>query len=769
MPATQELQQASRKASLLDDPGRFKTAPSTLKIDRFMTHFIKVGGVSLIVAVFAIFLFIFWQILPLFGGAKVQPLKTLDTPPGRYQAIGVDEWSELPFLLDGAGRIVFVPVEDPSMALKPEIPFETPKTTTSFRYKPSRQGVIYGSEDGYFSWVTINYAADYESKKRVIKQDLKAGPWIAVGDQRSSIRAIDFGDANSEKLVAVIQEQDGVWGVRAVLLKQEQTLFGSGELKVDSQYDLTAQVRSRPVDVLVNSAADGVLVRDAEGSVLYFHRSGGEFKLRQTFRPFEDSADAGISSMSFLFGDTSLIFTNPQGLNRMFSLYVPAGSDRRLFGKTKDFRRWDSGAEFFAPSLRNKAFLLGSGDRASLRYATTTDVRWEKKLPFEARAATISGKFERILFLGEDERIHFYSLKDPHPEASFQAFFGKIWYEGASEPKYEWQSSGASDDFEPKLSLIPLIIGTLKGTLYAMVFAVPIALIAAIYTSQFLNPRIRAVAKPTMEIMASLPSVVLGFLAALWLAPLIEKQVPAILLMTLLVPASACAMGLFFQQLPVRVRHWVRSGFEFVLLAPILLLVVWVCWLLGPVLERTFFVVQDPSIGKAVADFRLWWPQVTGTAFEQRNSLAVGFMMGFAVIPIIFTIAEDSLSNVPQYLRSGSLALGASRWQTALFVVLPTAFPGIFSALMVGLGRAIGETMIVVMATGNTPIMDFNMFSGMRTLSANIAVELPEAAHHGTLYRTLFLGAMALFLATFAVNTVAEILRQRIREKYRAA
>jgi phosphate transport system permease protein len=141
--------------------------------------------------------------------------------------------------------------------------------------------------------------------------------------------------------------------------------------------------------------------------------------------------------------------------------------------------------------------------------------------------------------------------------------------------------------------------------------------------------------------------------------------------------------------------------------------------------------------------------------------------MGFAVIPIIFTITEDSLSNVPASLRSGSLALGASRWQTALRIVLPTASAGIFSALMIGLGRAVGETMIVVMATGNTPIMDLNIFSGMRTLSANIAVELPEAPHHGTLYRTLFLGAMVLFLLTFAVNTLAEILRQRLRERYK--
>jgi phosphate transport system permease protein len=296
---------------------------------------------------------------------------------------------------------------------------------------------------------------------------------------------------------------------------------------------------------------------------------------------------------------------------------------------------------------------------------------------------------------------------------------------------------------------------------------VPIALLAAIYTSQFAHPHFRAVFKPVMEIMASLPSVVLGFLAALWLAPLLETRVPSLLLIVTVIPTVALLFGHAWALLPIQYRSHIRPGFEFLVFAPMFFLTAWACWELGPVVERSWFVVTDPATGQRVADFRLWWPEFSGTDFQQRNSLVVGFVMGFTVIPIVFTIAEDSLSNVPATLRSGSLALGASRWQTALRIVLPTASAGIFSALMVGLGRAVGETMIVVMATGNTPIMDLNIFSGMRTLSANIAVELPEAPHHGTLYRTLFLGAMVLFLMTFVVNTVAEVLRQRLRERYK--
>jgi phosphate transport system permease protein len=155
---------------------------------------------------------------------------------------------------------------------------------------------------------------------------------------------------------------------------------------------------------------------------------------------------------------------------------------------------------------------------------------------------------------------------------------------------------------------------------------------------------------------------------------------------------------------------------------------------------------------------------VVGT-YVQRNSLVVGFVMGFAIIPIIYTIAEDALAAVPDHLRSASLAAGATPWQTARRIVIPTATSGLFSAVMIGLGRAVGETMIVLMAAGNTPILDWNVFNGFRTLSANIAVELPEAVRNSTHYRTLFLSALVLFVMTFILNTCAEIVRIRFRRK----
>jgi len=185
-------------------------------------------------------------------------------------------------------------------------------------------------------------------------------------------------------------------------------------------------------------------------------------------------------------------------------------------------------------------------------------------------------------------------------------------------------------------------------------------------------------------------------------------------------------------------------------------LVMWLSFQAGHPIEAAFFGGDLPH----------WLSQEWGIKYEQRNSIVVGIAMGFAVTPTIFSIAEDAIFSVPKTLTSGSLALGATPWQTLMGVVLLTASPGIFSGVMIGLGRAVGETMIVLMATGNTAVMDFSMFSGFRTLSANIGVEMPEAGVGETHYRLLFMSALVLFAFTFVVNTLAELVRQRLREKY---
>jgi phosphate transport system permease protein len=748
-------------------PARFQVAKTTLWVDRFMNQFIKFGGLSVIVAVFGIFVFILLQILPLFGGAKVEELKTVSLEPAEYIQIGIDEWSQLPFALQADGDLLFVDVIGERGVRRETLPFVSEHGFGAAHYHQLAQRLTIGTASGKFSLVEIAYRIAYDDAGRHVAADVKPGELFDIGRAGAPIVRIAYADAGARKLAVAKQEVGERRELHAVTLAQRRSLMGGGRTTVDRNFDLTALVPGTIDRFLVAAQADSVLVATEDGQIHYLFLEGGEFVVRQTITPFPDEAGRKLTSLNYVFGDMTFVAVSATGDTKGFSLFLDPGRKQRLFGETKQFDRQNFAADVFAASTRNKAFVLAGERQASLVFSTTETERWHKSLDFSVRHAVIGGKYDRLVFLDDAHQLHFYRLDDPHPEASVRAFFGKLWYEGAAEPKYDWQSTGGSDDFEPKLSLVPLIIGSLKGTLYALLFAVPIALLAAIYTSQFLRPGVKTFVKPTMEIMASLPSVVLGFLAALWLAPIIETRVPSVLMLVVMIPLAAVIFGWGWARLPPKLRLVIPPGLEFLVFLPIMFLAGWAAWQLGPVVERVLFVVTDPSTGARVADFRLWWPQVTGTPFEQRNSLVVGFMMGFAVIPIIFTISEDSLTNVPQSLRSGSLALGASRWQTAFRIVVPTASAGIFSALMIGLGRAVGETMIVVMATGNTPIMEWNIFSGMRTLSANIAVELPEAPHHGTLYRTLFLGAMVLFVMTFLVNTLAEVLRQRLRNRYK--
>jgi phosphate transport system permease protein len=740
----------------MSNPDRFQTSRSTLLVDRFMTWFIKVGGLAIIVAVFGIFVFILAEILPLFRSATVERAGERQSPVAAPLAFGVDEWGQLPFVLSADGTFHFMPAQGPTASSA--IPLQPGEALTAADYDQQHQRAVLGTSAGRVLQVDLNFTAKAVEGRAEVAAAPAIAAEFAVGTPGRAIRAVGYGEASSAKLAAVLQESDQGLRLHASAFTVARSMMGKGAVEKIWEQDLTALLPGLPERILVDGKAEQIVATDAEGRITVLAAGdSGASVFQQPFQPFADLPDRRIASADFLFGDVSLVLTAPSGENRIFSLFIDEKLQRRQYGETKRFPSLAAGATAYAKSVRNKAFLVADGREVSLRYGTSATIRWQGEVEHPVRELALSGKYDRIFAFDERGMITDYRLDDPHPEAGIAAFFGKVWYEGGSEPEYSWQSSGSTDDFEPKLSVVPLIFGTLKGTFYAMLIAVPIALLAAIYTAEFMRPAFKIWVKPTMEVMASLPSVVLGFLAALWLAPLIEARVPSILACLIGLPTSALLFGLFWSRLPDHIRSRIRPGYEFLAFMPVMFAAMWLCWSLGPPVERLCFG----------GDFRTWWPEFTGASYEQRNSLVVGFMMGFAVIPIIFTIVEDALSNVPQALRSGSLALGASRWQTAMRIVVPTASAGILSAIMIGLGRAVGETMIVVMATGNTPVMDLNIFNGMRTLSANIAVELPEAPHGGTLYRTLFLGAMLLFLMTFIVNTVAEVLRQHLREKYK--
>ncbi|MEW6490689.1 MAG: ABC transporter permease subunit, partial [Thermodesulfobacteriota bacterium] len=558
-----------------------------------------------------------------------------------------------------------------------------------------------------------------------------------------------------------------------------------------------------------------------------------------------DEPGVRLTALSFLIGKTTLVTGDSRGRVRTW-FRVRADDAQTSDGSHlllgQELREAGIPVTAFAPSFRRRILAAGFADgRVDLFHVTSAQLLGEVPAGADPVGALALSPKDDAFAAQAGAELSLWRVNAPHPETTLASLFRPMRYEGEASPGHVWQSSSGTDDFEPKYGLVPLVFGTLKATFYSLLFGAPLALLAAIYTSEFLHPRSRARIKPAVELMASLPSVVLGFLAALVFAPFVAEVVPSVLTAFFTVPLAFLAGAYVVQLLPRRAGLWAgRWRFGLLILAA-LPLGLWAAGLLGPLLERWLFAgdlrawlagqggsgasgwllmllpLAAVAVGVAVAklvtprlrpwlrglerheaarfefakfalgglatlalawvlaqalaaaglDSRASFPgigPVLGT-YVQRNSLVVGFVMGFAIIPIIYTLAEDALSSVPGHLRGASLSAGATPWQTAVRVVLPTAASGLFSALMIGLGRAVGETMIVLMAAGNTPILEWNIFNGFRTLSANIAVELPEAVMGSTHYRTLFLAALTLFLMTFVINTVAEIVRLRFRKR----
>lgn len=349
-----------------------------------------------------------------------------------------------------------------------------------------------------------------------------------------------------------------------------------------------------------------------------------------------------------------------------------------------------------------------------------------------------------------------WTLHNPFPEAGWRSLWTAQHYGAYAQPVLAWHPDGDAIGVLSKYGLTPLIFGTFKAAVYGLLLSVPLALGAAIYTGYFLSPRRRNQFKPAIEMLEAFPTVVLGFIAGLWLAPILLDYLALIFILPLLVlglPLLLALAHLVLQYLSPRfVRRPPRIG---LLIAAYLIAGIFLAAYIEPIQEWLF-------TGSA----RDWLWQRFGLRYEQRNALLVGLAMGVAITPAMFSIIEDAVFAVPRGLSDGSLALGATRWQSLALVVLPAASPAILSAILIGLARGLGETMIILLATGNTPLMEAGMFSGLRSLSASIALELPEAGADGMHFRILFLAALVLFGLTFVLNTIAELFRQRLRYAY---
>jgi phosphate transport system permease protein len=727
--------------------------------DAWFRRVMTIGGVSVIIAISLIFFYLASVVAPMFLPAQLGQVRSLSAAamaPGQKVGLRVDELREVIAQYSADGQIRFTSFANGAPLAEERIALPAGVKATSFASGEAAFRVnAYGLSDGRVIVFRQAFQVTFPDDRRVVtpKLEFPFGEQPLVLDEQGAALVKLTVQAEGEQLAAAALTANG--RVVFAALEGSKNLI-TGEVSLERAGAQLPPVEGPVQALLLEVKRRELLVVHGDRFVSQFSvENRSQPRLMSRFEPLPPGER--ITAATLLSGGYSIIVGGDKGsLVQWFG--VRDAANVPVMTRIRDFRAMPAAITALTAEHFRKGFAAGDErGNVGVYYATSRRLAAEEKFsdqPIEL--IEIAPRANGLVVVDRAGQVKLADLRNEFPEVSFHSLWQRVWYEGYERPEFLWQSSAATSDFEPKFSLAPLTFGTLKAAFYAMLVSIPLAILGAIYAAYFMSARLRTVVKPSIEIMEALPTVILGFLAGLWLAPLADNNLPAVLLCFVVVPLFIFAAAFVWRHLPHELTLRVAPGWEAALLVPVVIFAIWFCFQIGHPIEIALFKGDMPN----------WLSNELGITYEQRNSLVVGIAMGFAVTPTIFSIAEDAIFQVPRHLTSGSLALGATPWQTLTRVVLLTASPGIFSAVMIGLGRAVGETMIVLMATGNTAVMDFSIFTGFRTLSANIGVEMPEAAVGSTHYRLLFLSALVLFAFTFAVNTVAELIRHRLREKY---
>ncbi len=733
--------------------------------DKLFKYIMIFGGLTVIVAISTIFFYLVSVVAPLFMPPHMEDLRPVSVQQGQETVyLAVEEQAEIGLRVSKQGAVTFFNLHNGSTLSQEQVSLPDSVQASAFTAgDPLKRAMAFGLADGRVVLLKDDYKVTFSKDLKDPKKDVRSIAPSIVYPMGTKAFVVD--DAGKPlKRLAIQHDGDGA---TAVAVTEDKRLLlahftSESDLAGESVTASRAAMHELPK---VAGEIDQLLLDVKQRDLYVVH--GGRFvshfdvqnkdapALKQTIAVVPEGER--VTAATLLSGGFSLILGTDKGrLAQWFQ--VRDANNRDTLTRIREFKPMAAAITLLSPEHSRKGFVAADTQGAVNLYYATSERLLIKSATGGAPAhlASFAPRANALLLETVQGEIRTAKIENEYPEISFSALWGEVWYESYEKPDYIWQSAAANSDFEPKFSIAPLTLGTLKAAFYAMLLAVPLAVMGAIFAAYFMSPKMRSVVKPSIEIMEALPTVILGFLAGLWLAPFIDNNLAGTLLALFLLPFSFVLTAWTWHVLPEKLTNQVGPGWEAALLIPMVILVFWLSMTLGHPIEAAFFG----------GDMTHWVSNELGWNYEQRNSLVVGIAMGFAAIPIIFSIAEDAVFSVPKHLTSGSLALGATPWQTLFNVVLLTASPGIFSAIMVGMGRAIGETMIVLMATGNTAVMDFSIFTGFRTLSANIGVEMPEAAVGSTHYLLLFFSALVLFVFTFFINTLAELVRQRLREKY---
>nr|WP_024688232.1 ABC transporter permease subunit [Pseudomonas asturiensis] len=723
--------------------------------DRLTHWYVAIGGLAVLAAITLIFFYLAYVVAPLFKGASLTAAAPLNAAwmqdAGKPLMIAIEEQNQIGMRISDKGEVIFFDVKDGAELHRVALPLPAGATVVSIgKDQPGAPLIALGLSNGQVLIFRHSYLTTYPGNQKTITPSVAwpFGETPLVLDEAG--RAVEHVTVSADGESLKVAGSTGTQ-LHVMAIEQTENMMTGEVTREQSRIELP-QMSAAVKAIYIDPRQQWLYVINGRAQADVF--SLRDRTLNGRYKLLEDG-NAEITASAQLVGGISLIIGNSRGSMTQWFMARDTDGEQRLM-RIRDFRMGSAPIVQIKPEQRRKGFIaLDASGKLGVFHSTAHRTLLINQAVDGPGILALSPRANQVLVESGSTLLPL-TLDNPHPEVSWSSLWGKVWYENYDEPKYVWQSTASNSDFEPKLSLAPLTYGTLKAAFYAMLLAAPLAVAAAIYTAYFMAPGMRRKVKPVIELMEAMPTVILGFFAGLFLAPYLEAHLPGIFSLLLLTPIGILLAGFFWTRLPDSIRLRVPDGWESAILIPVILLVGWLSLSMSPHLENWFFN----------GDMRMWIRNDLGITYDQRNALVVGLAMGFAVIPNIYSIAEDAVFSVPRSLTLGSLALGATPWQTLTRVVILTASPGIFSALMIGMGRAVGETMIVLMATGNTPIMDMNLFEGMRTLAANVAVEMPESEVGGSHYRVLFLAALVLLMFTFVMNTAAELIRQRLRKKY---
>jgi phosphate transport system permease protein len=534
--------------------------------DRLARAIITVGGLATIVSILGIFFFLFREVTPLFTAPSAKLTQRLSVPAllvdeGPAQ-VAVDEHREIAQVFT-SGAIQFF-----DLASGQPIPLEMPAQVTSRQITAMASGggnaprLAVGTADGEVLFLKVGTTTEFTDQgERRKRPHIRAGQPIPLTKSpivRLAYRANDHGSllallSKGGRLLVVRIAADDVAGDHPIITELPQP---------------KGAVTALALDALL----ENLYVGTADGQVVHVALSETESPEMRAAYTVAASSTA-VTTLGFLSGDRSLVVMSEDGAVSTWGLVRRADAPSGwTLTQIHTLRAHNAPVTAFAPSQRVKGFVTGDmKGNLFLHHATSSQTLLRlANSEFPIRAVAFAPKGDGLIALDGAGQLSLYQVQNAYPEVTLETLFGKVWYEGYDQPAHVWQSSSGSDDVEPKLGLLPLAFGTLKGTMYALFLAVPIAILAAMCTSQFMHQDLRAKIKPIIEVMAALPTVVLGFLAGLWLAPLLERMLPAVAGMALVLPLLVVVASFAWYLCPLSVKRHLPQGQEALLLIPIL-------------------------------------------------------------------------------------------------------------------------------------------------------------------------------------------------------